>query len=201
MHSKTEIKNKSKARSNFNTKSKSKARSNFNTNTNTHLVTYDPFKSMELYSSPQYVDSYIHSMDNMMKNLWEMGLRNFDEWEESTNSIQSIQSLQSIRPIRPIHSIQQLSGFIEKSNEFVCEFEIPRDMIETIKITEKDDKISISGNHIIERDESSNGTINKSRSVSSFNHVLNIPTNGVKNSAIAKYVDGKLEIHIQKQAH
>jgi len=90
--------------------------------------------------------------------------------------------------------------FEAKDGEYVCTLDVSEDMIKDMKISEEDGMITICGNHTVEQDDSKDGVTRKSKSKSSFSQTLSLPRDAVKDTASAKYLNSKLELHVKRRA-
>jgi HSP20 family molecular chaperone IbpA len=97
---------------------------------------------------------------------------------------------------KPFSSIGKCD-FVKKDGVYVCELEIERDLIESVKINEKDRIISITIEKTTDKEENEKGYVSKSSSTHSFNRSLQLPHDGVENTAFAKYSRGKLQITVK----
>jgi len=87
--------------------------------------------------------------------------------------------------------------FVKKDGVYICEMDIERDLIESVKINEKDRVITITLEKTTEKEENERGYVSKSSSTHSFNRSLQLPHDGIENTAFAKYSRGKLQITVK----
>jgi len=88
-------------------------------------------------------------------------------------------------------------SFIIKNGQYEYETMISPEMIDDLKIVEKNGMIHLSATQrqkVDQSDRENNIFMYKSRSYSSWNQSLRLPINAVPNSAIASYQDGKLKL-------
>ncbi|VBB17732.1 heat-shock protein [Yasminevirus sp. GU-2018] len=90
------------------------------------------------------------------------------------------------------------TDFVEKDGSFVLETSFPKEMIDHLKIREKKGHLLLSADQIVEKDDSKDGYVSKSRTSSSIRRTLRLPKHSVPNTATAKYDNGKLTISVTK---
>lgn len=89
------------------------------------------------------------------------------------------------------------NGFVKKDNQYVCELEIEKDLIDCVKVKEKDRLIQITAEKTKVDENTVGGLVSRSSSTQRFNRSLQLPIDGVANTAVAKYSHGKLQIIVQ----
>lgn len=153
------------------------------------------------------IDAHMKSMRHMMKNFWNNGLifndsndMNFNDMNFNDINFNDI-------------NFNDYTDFSVVNGEYICNIDIPIEMIHDIKIIEKNGLLSISAEHTTEntsentktpptnKTSDKNDVLTFSKSYSSYHRILTIPIDGVKDSAIAKYINGKLEIHVKIDAN
>jgi hypothetical protein len=94
------------------------------------------------------------------------------------------------------------SYFVEKDGKYVCEIDFPKELVDGVKIIEKDNMINITASKRISDDPSDDDQNNhrhKRYHTQSISNLLHLPKYCVKDSAIAKYNNnGKLVIIMDK---
>jgi HSP20 family molecular chaperone IbpA len=97
--------------------------------------------------------------------------------------------------------------FIDCGDRYSCNLEIPKNMIKYVKIFESNNKIYVTIDHTstlssFKVDEYKNEINNKITmcSIEKIERTFNLPNNSIKNSISAKYVAGKIDIHILKSS-
>src|SRR5579872_371706 len=140
------------------------------------------------------IDRHIYHMNSMMDNMFN----NYDFFLNP--SLTSFTPLVSPYGLSTIDSFKS-NDFVERDGEYVCEVDISKNMIDFVKIKEKNGGIHISAEIKMTTDNSNpdNGFISKSSSVQSFSRYIQIPSDTIKNTAVAKYANGKLIITVKKQ--
>lgn len=97
-------------------------------------------------------------------------------------------------------SMEPKHDFVEKDGNFEYEIPISHEMIENLKINEKNRMIYLNATkHTKEnkKDEKNDYTY-KSSSYSSWSQTLTLPKDAVENTTVASYQDGKLKLVAQK---
>jgi len=96
--------------------------------------------------------------------------------------------------------------FIDKGDKYVCELAIPEHMVKYVKLYELNNQICITIEQInkpcnfnIDYLNNDNKII-KQYTIEKIERTINLPEHIIKNSLNAKYVSGKMDIHILKSA-
>lgn len=107
----------------------------------------------------------------------------------------------SVIPNFSDHSMQGLSigsnSFVKKDGVYVLELDIGKDMIENIKIKEKNRFITINAVKIDINEDKHDNTNFKSKSSREFSQSMQLPADAVENTAYAEHSHGKLRIIVQ----
>jgi HSP20 family molecular chaperone IbpA len=86
-------------------------------------------------------------------------------------------------------------GFFERNGKYIYEVDIPKDMLNFMKISEKDGMITISAKKEIIKE----GNNSKSSSSQTYYRSVGIPPDANGDSIKAEYSHGKLEIIVEKK--
>jgi len=127
------------------------------------------------------IQRHMRSFDEMMNRMFRDDLNLMSNFDEMT-------------PFNVTMASGEVTGFVERNGEYVYEVDIPKDMIDDVKISEKNRMIRISGKKEVIKEEKNS----KSSSVRSFHKSVQIPPDAKADTAVAHYSHGKLEIVVKK---
>jgi HSP20 family molecular chaperone IbpA len=139
------------------------------------------------------IDRQIQHMNTMMDNM-------FNKHELFLTPLFAPLPLMSPYRLSTDNSFKS-NEFIERNGEYVCEIDISKNIIDFVKIKEKNGGIHISAEMkmISDNSDPKSGVVSKSSSVQSFSKYIQLPFDATKNTAVAKYANGKLIITVTKQ--
>lgn len=128
------------------------------------------------------IQRHMKSFDDMMNKIFK------DDLDLMTN-------FDTMTPFNMNVTFGDMNGFVEKDGKYLYEVDIPKEMINYVKISEKNRMIRISA----KKETIKEGDNSKSTSLQSFHRSVQIPTHGVPDSAVAEYSHGKLLIIVEKE--
>ena len=102
-------------------------------------------------------------------------------------------------PISSFPSIEK-SGFVKKHGVYVWELEIEKELIDYVKIKEKDRIIMVTSEKTQVNKKNAQKFISNTVTTNSFNKCFQLPIDGIANTAIAKYSHGKLQIIVDSHS-
>lgn len=150
----------------------------------------DIFHDVDFSRSMTMVDNYMRSFNRLMKGMFE------DQFITEPIDVDQTTSIQHTLMNNP-----DLIGFtLKDENTYSCVMDVDKDFIEggDVKIFENDGYVSVDAKKRVDSDETKEGRKIRSSVSKSIHKRIPIPDDAVKNTAIAKYEHGKLEITIQR---
>lgn len=157
----------------------------------------EPMDIFHTHFDPWYTSPFGSLFGSQFRSYFESPFGSYHNTPYSGSMFHAMtNSMSSLRD-----DISELSstGFVEKDGEYVCALNIPEDMIKFVKVSERDGRIMISAERVVEHDDSEEGLTKKNHSTSSFQQILRLPRDAVRDSATAKYSSSKLEIHVKRE--
>lgn len=154
---------------------------------------------MQFCSSP-LSGSFDQTLHNNM-NLFNNEMRIFSDmindmgsmFDNPSNTNMNIVS-PFVDPFTTTFSFIGNGEFIKKDGKYVWELEIEKNLIDCVKVKEKDRIVIVTAEKITVKEENIGGIVSKSSSTQKFNKSLRLPEDGIDNTATAKYSCGKLQI-------